>query len=538
MHAPLSSGELEHLLAEGRRWFVPDCSQTIRVMAQLHPQALAANRIDLAGEALLLWAHSLWAISERDESHRILDLADALAAKHHLTDIQARADNIRAELHLSSGEYQLALKSWAQCLRVAIPLERHSLYVSACLGIGNVFVAHGQHADALYWHEMALDFTETQDDPDQHANCLLHICADLNKLEQFGTTLQLSQKAEHIIVGSQHKAWLGDWYGYRGHAHFGLGELEEAEHWLQQAYAINIQTNYRWSQSLTLLALGKVLLARGKADAACAHLEQALELIHSFGSKPLLEQAYRQLAELYELQGHPEQALWHHRRFHELAMADARQLASIRLGNTLERRMKEVDIRLQLLHTRHENSVLKQSNSRKAQEVAVLAHQASHDPLTGILNRRKLDQELERWIEQTQRSGGDLSLLMLDLDHFKAINDRFGHAMGDEVLRLVGRMLQHSSRNDDVIARYGGEEFSILLPRVDLYTAQLVAERIRNRIEHADWASLNPALTVTTSIGIASFLEEDDSVSLQKRADDALYRAKQTGRNRVVSQND
>ncbi|WP_028452052.1 GGDEF domain-containing protein [Chitinilyticum aquatile] len=530
--------ELEQLLAEGQQWFVPDCSHTISIMEQLYPRALAAGCHDLAGKALLLWAHSLWALSAGSEAHRILDLAQELADKHHQPEILARADNIRAELHLSAGEYQAALKNWGQCLRQAIPLGLRDLYVSACLGFGNVFVAHGQHAEALAWHEMALDFAETAGDHDQHANALLHICADLNKLGQFATTLQLSHKAEQIIRQSSHTAWLGDWLGYRGHAHFGLGQQEEAEYWLQQAHAINIQTNYRWSQSLTLLALGKVLLASGKMQAAREHLEQALTLISSFGSKPLLEQAHQLLAELFERQGEYGQALLHHRAYHELALAEARQLASTRLGSTLERRMKDVDIRLQLLHTRHENTVLRLNNSRRAQEVETLAHQASHDPLTGILNRRKLDQELERWVEQSQQDGRELSLLMLDLDHFKSINDRFGHAMGDEVLRLVGRMLQHSSRNDDVIARYGGEEFCVLLPGADLHTAQLVAERIRLRIQQTDWAALHAELQVTTSIGIATLTGDDDACTLQKRADTALYRAKQAGRNRVESLDD
>ncbi|MBE9610674.1 GGDEF domain-containing protein [Chitinilyticum piscinae] len=536
--APAPSDELEALLAEGRRWFVPDCRKTIALMEELQQRAEATSRMELVLEAQLLRVHSLWALSELEAAHRILDEAEGLASRQNIAAMSPRIANLRAELHLAAAEYPLALKYWSQCLKQATALQLTALYVPACLGLGNIFVAHGQHDMALTWHEQALDFAEREQDVDNLANCLLHLCADFNKLGEFTTTLLLSESREAILRQCNHPAWLGDWYSYRGHAHHGLGQLGEAEQWLQEAYRINIQTNYRWSQSVTLLSLGQVLIAAGRLAEARCHLEQSLQLVMSFGSKPLLEQIHEKLAALFEAEGDHERALYHHRAYHTLAITEARELANTRLGNTLDRRMKEVDLRLQLLQTRHENSQLRLYSSRKSAEMALLAHQASHDALTGTLNRRMLDEQLELLLQRSLQEGSALSLLMVDLDHFKAINDSFGHAAGDQVLRLTGRMLQQSSRNNDLVARYGGEEFMMLLPGADEHTAQIVAERVRQKIQNADWASQQEGLRVTTSIGVATLQEHDDPASLQQRADKALYRAKSGGRNRVEFEHD
>ncbi len=160
---------------------------------------------------------------------------------------------------------------------------------------------------------------------------------------------------------------------------------------------------------------------------------------------------------------------------------------------------------------------------------------ANTDPLTGLSNRRCLFEALTRELSRSQRFGKPCSLVMLDVDNFKNVNDRFGHFLGDEVLVAVANRLQSATRIYDLAARYGGEEFALLLPDTDSAQAFIVAERIRNQIEIMFFPDELESLKLTISAGIASFPGSeveivDDMVSL---ADRALYKAKHGGRNRV-----
>ena len=166
-----------------------------------------------------------------------------------------------------------------------------------------------------------------------------------------------------------------------------------------------------------------------------------------------------------------------------------------------------------------------------------LEHLATTDPLTGLLNRRALAERLTTEMERALRYDTSVALLLVDLDHFKRVNDTFGHLAGDGVLRVVSELLTEEARSTDLVGRYGGEEYLIVLPETDDVGARVLAERMRERVAgHAfrAWED-GRTLQVTASIGIATFPSEriesvDDLVA---RADRALYRAKADGRDRV-----
>jgi two-component system cell cycle response regulator len=162
---------------------------------------------------------------------------------------------------------------------------------------------------------------------------------------------------------------------------------------------------------------------------------------------------------------------------------------------------------------------------------------ATTDPLTQLLNRRALVDRLSIEVDRARRYGTVVTLLMIDLDHFKVINDTFGHLAGDDVLREMAALLQGAIRTVDVAARYGGEEFVVILPETGEEGAIAFAERIRERIEEHPFAAAGRALELTASIGVATFPGERVTTTddLFARADEALYRAKAQGRNRVAS---
>jgi len=172
-------------------------------------------------------------------------------------------------------------------------------------------------------------------------------------------------------------------------------------------------------------------------------------------------------------------------------------------------------------------------SERKALE-AELMHQASTDALTGICNRRYFIAESEQELRRSQRFKRPLSVMMLDVDHFKPINDRHGHAVGDAVLQGVVKRAMESLRQSDQIARLGGEEFAALLPETNLTAAAEVADRLRQHLAERPIIAAHSAVPCTISIGVAQLKEGDSGIdSLLHRADEALYRAKQNGRNRV-----
>lgn len=160
---------------------------------------------------------------------------------------------------------------------------------------------------------------------------------------------------------------------------------------------------------------------------------------------------------------------------------------------------------------------------------------ATRDPLTGLSNRRHFLDLVERELQRANRHERPLCLLIVDLDHFKAINDRHGHIAGDRVLEEVGATLQSLTRDEAIAARIGGEEFAIALPEHTLAAATAVAEQLRGAIAALDLGLPDGPAGITVSIGVAAWLARMHRVGdLLAAADEALYRAKESGRNRVV----
>ncbi|NOT27312.1 MAG: diguanylate cyclase [Acidobacteria bacterium] len=160
---------------------------------------------------------------------------------------------------------------------------------------------------------------------------------------------------------------------------------------------------------------------------------------------------------------------------------------------------------------------------------------AMHDSLTGLLNRRAFFEIFEKEVSRAKRQQLSLGILMVDLDHFKQVNDQHGHLAGDAVLREAARRLRRRVRATDVVGRYGGEEFVVALPGSDLKQAVSIAEEFRHCIASEPFEVPSGRLTMTTSVGVVTTWDMAEAEHLLKTADEALYRAKAAGRNRVVA---
>ncbi len=174
------------------------------------------------------------------------------------------------------------------------------------------------------------------------------------------------------------------------------------------------------------------------------------------------------------------------------------------------------------------------------QRVVVLENENITDPLTDLFNRRYLDRRLVEEFDRARRYGLSLSLILLDIDHFKSINDRYGHQIGDQVLRSLGELIQEAVRKSDLVARYGGEEIMIIALNTPAEGALVVAERLRRLIEmqniEIDTVDGAPkGIAISASFGVAGLNEQMPAIrDLVRSADEAMYLAKRNGRNQVV----
>ncbi len=176
------------------------------------------------------------------------------------------------------------------------------------------------------------------------------------------------------------------------------------------------------------------------------------------------------------------------------------------------------------------------------ENLAKATTESERDFLTGTYNRKAFDKRLHEAAEEAMKNDSELTLIMIDIDHFKKFNDNFGHLIGDEVLKIVSRALTDSVKGVDTVARYGGEEFAVILPRTPIGGGMIVAEQIRKLIAGREFKNRSTGEhygVITMSAGVAAFRThgvDDSPTALIKRADEALYRSKNAGRNRVTQE--
>ncbi len=316
-----------------------------------------------------------------------------------------------------------------------------------------------------------------------------------------------------------------------------MGEYAQAQSKLHDASQLFDKYGRDISSVYILTDLGQVYLEQNDLEQAEQALLKALEASSQMEMRNEQARCHEYLSRIFERKGRLDQALEHYKKFYILREAIAgegalKQLAALRVSNQIETAQRDAEI-----HRLQKEKLQIELDEHKRIH-AILEDLATRDPLTNLFNRRHFINLAEQEWKRSMRYGHPLCALMLDVDHFKQINDQHGHATGDKALTSVANVIQSTLRSTEIAGRYGGDEFVVLLPETLLQNAVRVAERICQSIREYTISSDLGVIELTTSIGVACMTGDhrDTSKSLNdllSHADQALYDAKRSGKGQV-----
>jgi len=307
------------------------------------------------------------------------------------------------------------------------------------------------------------------------------------------------------------------------------GETERAEGLIEQARAIAERQGYESLESSAWEHRARLRLMSGDHEAAIAGLLVALERALAAGEKPGALEIHRELSIAYEKVGDPAAALAHYRSFHQLEREARNDVAAVRARMAVHG--YELDNARHEANTARIEAELHRNRSAELEaDKLSWQRQANEDALTGLPNRRFVDLRLAELV-----AAGPVWVAIADVDLFKGVNDRYGHFVGDEVLRRVAAVLRDNVRDDDLVGRFGGEEFLIALSAIGLEDARARCEAVRAQVAAYPWAQVGEGLSVTISLGLAVVAAEGCTEAALTKADQRLYEAKRAGRNRVMA---
>ncbi|QLI82623.1 diguanylate cyclase [Chitinibacter fontanus] len=424
------------------------------------------------------------------------------------------------------GDYDNALDAWAKCLDAALEINAQDIYIKGQIGLGQLYFAHDDFYNALNHHLKARDYAYQCQDKAVLAAIEINIGADqfeLGQLDNAKNTLKQALVYAQEVHNLEYQAAA---MGTLGSVALAEGDFPLARSLLERARGINQSHDNRWGEAHNLYNLGLLARKEVRIDAAIDYFSQALSAAENIGAAHLIFQLEFALSDALEQRGDYVTAL----KLHQQGYQHHYQL----LRQASPQRLHIMEAKLDAEKTRLENATLRELNDQERKARQQSEHIASQDPLTGLFNRRGFELRSASLLVSNPEHREPLALLMLDIDYFKAINDRWGHLVGDYALRQVAALLKSGCRQDDLVCRWGGEEFIILLPSRNGMPARDVAERLRRMVENWSWDKIEHELKITISIGVTQFQNDHSLTQMVQRADQNLYRAKQAGRNLVV----
>lgn len=470
-------------------------------LSQIHESLTLLENIPpskTACDARLVLAWTYIHIGDYSRALEYATQAQTLARELGLRNIEATALDAEAYIYYLSDDPTEALKHFDEGLQIV--RETGDLY-RQCFILNNMslaLMAAGKQETALACGEESLRLAR--------------------KLSLFNQELNVADTIAQVLLN--------------------MGSYSKAVRYLEQALKKIEKHDPGILQVYLMINLGKAYMGLQALDQATPLIQRALSATIASGSRAEQATCHQLLSEIFEREGHMQEAFQHFKQFHALnksvtGQKAAESLNALKIAYQVETARREAEIyQLRTIELQHEIEERKQMQT-------ILEKLATLDSLTQLYNRRHFYILAQREMERALRYRHAVSAVILDIDHFKFVNDNYGHSVGDQALRVVASVIQDSLRTVDIVGRLGGEEFAVLFPETPPAGGLQAGERIRKKIAANPIETGNGNLWLTVSVGAAGIEEVTPDMAneldeLLKRADNALYEAKQTGRNRTV----
>jgi diguanylate cyclase (GGDEF)-like protein len=408
------------------------------------------------------------------------------------------------------------------------------------LHIGSVYLGMGNYHQCIHTSLQAEGVFKKYKQPTFQAYAMMNLAQAYSHTQKMKEAFQAIQLAVEIATKIGSPVIEAETLYYRGMIHCQNAEIELAKTDLLNSQQLNKKMHMKYLNLRVKLGLSELFIISQDFQQASLLLERCLKSARTIGIEQLILESHKKLSDVYEKMEKYALSLSHFKQYSELTdhLFTQQSLQKVQTIEVLYRTRsatREVEV------TREKNLTLEHEIlERKNLEVELRKSEkryrtmASFDPLTHLYNRRHFYNLAEIEFERAIRYNHPLTLFMIDLDHFKQINDRFGHLVGDDLLEFVATICKRNLRKIDIIGRYGGEEFIVLLPETGAEQALLLANRICDTIRDTRMPSSKGSIAVTASIGISVLSNGNGSLEiLMDQADQAMYTAKNNGRNQV-----
>ncbi len=436
------------------------------------------------------------------------------------------------------GDLERSLKHALTALKLYEKLNDDTKVASALNNIGTIYDLLKDYDQALKYYQACLETLNSSDKSYGRAMTLNNIGlvyknlgeAEL-ALDYFEQGLKFSQDSGVLRGVAVALGVSGEIYAKQGKFDLGVGRILESLEHFRSIGDLKYQAD-------ALISLGQLYTAQGHSS-AFDYLKEALAAAEQAGAKISIYEAHEALADAYKQAGDFAAALEHFEHFHKLEREvfneySDKKLKGLQISFQLEQAEKEREIyRLKHIELEKAFDELQDLHQQLEAQSRRLEQQNKEDALTGLYNRRYLDERLSEEFRRARRYNHPLSVAICDIDFFKRINDKLSHAIGDETLKTVARIMKQNCREVDIIARYGGEEFVLAFLETPLEQAATACENIRHKIETYPWQEIHPDLKVTISIGLSNDLSLPHHEQLLTLADTKLYEAKHNGKNQL-----
>jgi len=450
-----------------------------------------------------------------------------------LRELGERLSRIGA-VHAQLKNYSDSLEVLFRTLEISQKVKDKNLEGQVLNNIGYIYIDLSEPMKGLSYLQQSYDILEENGTGEEIGNTINNLCLAYLKLGRYEKALSYGQRAATYFQNNEIFHLAADSWINIGRVYLAMANLEQALQALLQANHLAQTYEYHRQASIALSLIGKIQIEQKQYKEGQKNIEKSLELAEGISLHAIIADCHYLLSELYALHNNHKLAFEHFKKYHlEKEKTYQRDIAN---------RVRVLELSHHLETAKNISEALQEQNDALREEVrlrkltqAKLEELSRVDPLTGIYNRRHFFELAEHEFIRARRYKRPVSAIMIDLDHFKTINDNHGHIVGDQVLAEVAQRIQQNSREVDIVGRYGGEEFIILLPETALKDALILAERIWKSLTFRPASTSKLTLPLQASMGVSCCVNgtETPLYDLIEQADKALYRAKDLGRNRI-----